>query len=102
MKAACGGFRMLKPGRLVGHAITMTMLVSLLSQMPAIGRLVVDRTDLDGTFDLELAFAPPNGSDPDAPSIFTAVQEQLGLKLVSTRTPVDVLIIDRAEHPTEN
>jgi uncharacterized protein (TIGR03435 family) len=42
--------------------------------------------------------APP--VDPDAPSIFTAVQEQLGLKLESTKGPVDVLVIDSVDHPT--
>ena len=77
-----------------------------------VGRPVVDRTGLGGNWDAELAFAaaPPVGllppgatpppSDPDAPSIFTAVLEQLGLKLESTKGPVDILVIDSVEHPT--
>jgi len=75
---------------------------------------VLDRTGLTGTFDVELQFSPegllglpglpPGVERPpnDAPSIFTAVQEQLGLKLESSRGPVDILVIDHAEKPTEN
>jgi uncharacterized protein (TIGR03435 family) len=73
-------------------------------------REVVDRTGLKGTFDVDLHWLPDNspaGPQPGAPppdtstpSIFTAVQEQLGLKLQSTKGPVDVLVIDRIEHPT--
>ncbi|HUK32638.1 MAG TPA: TIGR03435 family protein [Vicinamibacterales bacterium] len=79
------------------------------------GRLVFDRTGLTGTWDLMLRFAaeqrggqpPPPGVnlppvDPDAPSLFTALQEQLGLKLESTKSPVDVTVIDRVEHPTDD
>jgi uncharacterized protein (TIGR03435 family) len=91
---------MLKPGHVVAHAVTMTMLISLLSQMPAVGRAVIDQTGLDGAFDVDLTFAPPNGSDPDAPSIFTAVQEQLGLRLESSEGPADVIVIDHVEPPT--
>ena len=71
----------------------------------AAGRPVVDRTGLDGYFDLDLQYAsgPPT---PDAteqrPSIFAAVQEQLGLKLESTQAPMDVLVIDHLDKPTEN
>jgi len=76
------------------------------------GRMVVDRTGLTGGWDFELTFAPENRSgppgadaapvDPNAPSFFTAIQEQLGLKLEPTKGPVDVLVIDSVEKPTED
>jgi uncharacterized protein (TIGR03435 family) len=78
------------------------------------GRKVVDKTGLSGAFDCELTWTPQvflqrsfdrerfSSIDPDGRSIFTAVQEQLGLKLESTRGAVDVLVIDHVEHPTEN
>ncbi len=79
-------------------------------------RTVIDRTGLTGPWDLTLTYTPePNQIaagvvgpgvaatvDPNGPSIFTAVQEQLGLKLESTRAPVDVLVIERAEFAREN
>ncbi len=66
-------------------------------------RLVIDRTALSGLFDIDLTWAVEAAAgDPstDAPSVFTAVQEQLGLKLEPAKAPVDVLVIDRAEKPT--
>jgi len=104
-KAACGGFRLLGPGRLTAHAVTLTMLVSLLSNFPAVGRIVVDDTALRGSFDLDLEWTPDQISQQatgTGASIFTAVQEQLGLKLESRRGPVDVVVIDHAEQPTAN
>jgi uncharacterized protein (TIGR03435 family) len=80
-------------------------------------RTVVNRTGLAGIYDAKMTFAPeqlpgvplpPPGApgapplDPNAPSIFTAVQEQLGLKLESSRGPVPLLVIDRAEMPIED
>ena len=76
-----------------------------------LGRMVIDRTGLAGNWDFELTFAPerplgalppgvePPPVDPNAPTIFTAVQEQLGLKLDATKGPVDVWVIDRIEQP---
>jgi uncharacterized protein (TIGR03435 family) len=77
------------------------------------GRMVVDRTGLTGNWEFELHFAaeqrgaPPPGTDPpaadpNAPSLFTALQEQLGLKLESTKGPVEVVVIDVIERPTED
>jgi uncharacterized protein (TIGR03435 family) len=81
-----------------------------------VGRMVSDKTGLTGGWDLNLTWTPDNmpqrppgapdpqingaAIDPNGPSIFTAIQEQLGLKLDSQRGPVDVLVIDKAEHPT--
>jgi uncharacterized protein (TIGR03435 family) len=100
---------------------TLTMGGASLSQFAQslanfVGRLVLDKTGLTGGWDLNLTWTPdnlpqrppgapepPGGAiDPNGPSIFTAVQEQLGLKLDSQRGPVDVLVIDKAEHPTPN
>src|SRR5262249_20360970 len=67
-------------------------------------RPVVDRTGLTGEFTFDLEFAPPDAplGESSAPSVFTAVQEQLGLKLESAKVPAEVLIIDLAEKPSEN
>lgn len=66
-----------------------------------VGRLVVDRTGLSARYAITLEFAPdPMAVNSDRPTIFTAVQEQLGLRLESTREPVEVLVIDHAEQPT--
>ena len=64
------------------------------------GRLVFDRTGLTGKFDADLEWAEEAGSDK--PSIFGAVQEQLGLKLESVRERIDVVLIDHVERPTED
>jgi uncharacterized protein (TIGR03435 family) len=78
-----------------------------------VGRSVIDRTGLTGRFVVDLEFAPQplrsDGSDPslgdrpssDAPSIYTALQEQLGLKLESQKSSVDVTVIDSVERPAE-
>ena len=87
--------------------LTIGNLASMLRN-PA-GRVVVDKTGLRGWYRVTLAFdfaaypelartAPPD----DAPSVFTAVREQLGLRLEPSRTERDVLVIDRLERPTEN
>jgi uncharacterized protein (TIGR03435 family) len=68
-------------------------------------RVVVDRTGLTDYYDLTLNWAPanvPSDSANPQPSIFTAVQDQLGLKLEPSKGPVDFLIIDRAERPAQN
>jgi uncharacterized protein (TIGR03435 family) len=67
-------------------------------------RFVIDRTGLTGTYNVELRYARPNpqsaGQDSELPVIFTALQEQLGLKLEPARGPVEFLVIDRIEQPT--
>jgi uncharacterized protein (TIGR03435 family) len=88
---------------LSSRSITMARLAGELS---FVGRKVVDRTGLTGAFDVNLQWTPdsPGGAPTDGnlPSIFTALQEQLGLKLEPTTGPVDVLVIVRAERPTAN
>ena len=65
-----------------------------------LGRAVVDRTGLTGNWAFELTYAPELSPDSDAPSLFTAIQEELGLKLESTKGPVEVLVIDSVQRPT--
>ena len=63
---------------------------------------VVDETELRGNYEFVLRWARDDRPNDDAPSLFTAVQEQLGLRLESRRMPVEVLVIDHIERPTEN
>jgi uncharacterized protein (TIGR03435 family) len=76
------------------------MLASTLGTLNTIGRPVVDRTGLEGLFEFRLDYAVR--PDEDRPNIFTAVQEQLGLKLEAARAPVEVVVIDHVEKPSEN
>jgi uncharacterized protein (TIGR03435 family) len=81
---------------------------------PFTGRPIVDKTDLTGVYDIDLTWTPeqdpsgPDGTLPQAPpssdgvSLFTAVQEQLGLKLDPRRGPVDVLVIESVERPVQD
>ena len=70
---------------------------------PSAGRVIVDATGLTGNWDLDLTFVNPvQGADSEGPSLFTALQEQLGLKLEPGRAPVEVVVIDRIERPTDN
>jgi len=87
------------PGLIRTGAITMDLLAQLLAN--AADRIVIDRTGLTGGFKIDLEYSPDQTAS-DKPSIFTAVQEQLGLKLESAREPVDVLVIDHVERPTED
>jgi uncharacterized protein (TIGR03435 family) len=84
--------------------LTLSALAQQLTS--TVGRTVEDRTNIAGAFDIKLAWAPDgNNPAPDEqvkPSIFVAVQEQLGLKLESTKGPVKMMVIDRAERPSEN
>jgi uncharacterized protein (TIGR03435 family) len=99
-------------GSLSGKAIPMTQLAASLA--PLVSRFTVDKTGLEGGFDVELTWTPDAPSNdattpPDAPaddshepSIFSALQEQLGLKLVSEKGPVDVLVVNHVEEPSGN
>ena len=85
-------------GQVSGVGISMQTFARNLAG--AAGRNVIDKTGLDGGFDFELTFIPDQTADTSGPSLFTAIQEQLGLKLDSQRAPVEVLVIDRLERPT--
>ena len=106
-----GGF-----GRLRAGGTTMADFATMISGTAQ--RVVIDKTGLTGYYDIALTYtptgdqlpqgAPPPGApapppiDPDGPSFFTAIQEQLGLKLDNQRGPVDVVVIDSIQQPTEN
>jgi uncharacterized protein (TIGR03435 family) len=79
---------------------TIGLLVSLLENQ--LDKRVFDETGLTGKYKFNLTFAPENVVDSPLPSLFTALQEQAGLKLESKRRPVDVIVIDKIERPTEN
>jgi uncharacterized protein (TIGR03435 family) len=66
------------------------------------GRVVIDKTGLTGYYEFEMTFSPNPQAGGDEPSVFTALQEQLGLKLESARTNVRVFVVDEIERPTEN
>jgi uncharacterized protein (TIGR03435 family) len=103
------------PGTIMAGGATLTELANGLSTL--VGHVVLDRTGLAGAFAFTLRWTPdqiPEGFDRKAralglppvdtegPALFTAVREQLGLKLDSQKGPVDTLVIDRAERPKEN
>jgi uncharacterized protein (TIGR03435 family) len=102
---------MLTPGNISARKLTIARVATALSGF--LSRAVVDKTNLSGDFDLDLHWLPDqmplpvpgvplSPIDSSAPSLFTAVQEQLGLKLEPSRGPVEVLVIDGAEKPTED
>ncbi len=81
--------------------MTLAYFAQLLSYVPDVQRIVRDRTNLDGQFDLDIDFSPvANAVDAQAPAIFTALKEQLGLELRAATGPVDVVVIDSVEPPT--
>jgi uncharacterized protein (TIGR03435 family) len=67
-----------------------------------VGELVIDRTGLSGEYDFTLEWAPNLTPAGDGPSVFTALDEQLGLRLDSAKTPMQAIVIDRVERPSEN
>ena len=113
----CGAFFM-GPTALGGKNISMPFFIEALSS--ALDRTVIDKTGFTGTFDVDLKFSPDgmtsfgpagfsqqglssaNSADSSLPSIFTALQEQLGLRLESTRGPAEVLVVDHIERPSLN
>jgi uncharacterized protein (TIGR03435 family) len=117
------GFTLINPGIASFSGIQMAQITQFLTQ--SVGRPVIDKTGLAGYYDYTLKWTPQPGSgmpspfglpsrglpggtpdalqspaDPNAPNLFTAVQEQLGLRLEAGRGPVEVIVIDRLEKPT--
>ncbi|HEU5022194.1 MAG TPA: TIGR03435 family protein [Bryobacteraceae bacterium] len=82
-----------------GKRLPMNVLTRFLSNQ--LGRTVLDRTGLAGNYNFKLVYSADMG-DTTGPSIFTALQEQLGLKLEAGKGPVEVVVIDRAEKPSGN
>jgi uncharacterized protein (TIGR03435 family) len=85
-----------------GEGLTMTLIAEELSRIA--GRVVVDKTNLTDRYDLKLEWTPDDApaTDSSAPSLFTAIQEQLGLKLESAKEAAPVLVVDHVEMPTPN
>jgi uncharacterized protein (TIGR03435 family) len=95
-------FYILPNGIDMRHAGMATLAGALASQGAA-GGPVIDKTGIQGEYDITLHYATVAHPDPNLPDIFTALQEQLGLKLVPQKVPVDFLVIDHADKiPTEN
>ena len=110
-----GGIRFLGRGHVEGLGTAMTGLAGYLQTL--LGDLVLDKTGLTASYDFKLTWVPDeaqagkpgaqgvpatNGAEESGPSIFTALQEQLGLKLEATKGPVETLVIERVEKPSEN
>lgn len=107
-----GGRQEMRRGSITAERVAMKGLASMVAEQ--VGRPVVDMTELKGAYDLKLEFTPEdNSAPPDAPerpasegggpTIFTALQEQVGVRLQSQKVPVEVVIIDHIEKtPTEN
>jgi len=109
-----GGIRFLGRGQIEGTGIAMSGLANYLQTL--LGQVVVDKTGLTANFDFKLAWTPDesqagkpgaqaglaNAADPGGPSIFTALQEQLGLKLDATKGPVETIVIEHVEKPSDN
>jgi len=95
------------PGGISTRAVDMPGFASALALF--VRRPVIDQTELRGDFDIDIHYAPDYAFGPDAtpppssaPSLPTALREQLGLRLESSQAPIEVLVIDRVRRPTEN
>jgi|SRR5579883_1122574 len=110
--AAAGARGYIRSGRglVEGKGMSMRIFADLLGG--SLGQPVVDKTGISGGFDITFRWTPAEGEanyrdadrplDPNAPSIFTAIQEQLGLKLEAEKGPLEVLVIDHIERPSPN
>jgi uncharacterized protein (TIGR03435 family) len=109
----------MRMGRGVLEATGVSLLGFLRALSAQLGQPIIDKTGLNGLYDFKLQWipdmnpgvgpfarpgpeSPPPASDQAGPSIFTAIEEQLGLKLESSKGPIEVLVIDSVSRPTEN
>lgn len=102
--------------RLAGRNVTIGFMADMLSQRLDLGRPMIDATGLTGTFDFILEYmpespgslapgvnaAPDSSVDPDGPTFQQALSDQLGLKLESRRSPMEVVVVDHIQHPSQN
>jgi uncharacterized protein (TIGR03435 family) len=96
-----GGSASYASGKVTAHEISIESLAANLSF--AVGKVIVNKTGLEGGYDFTLDYAPDGADASDTrPSIFTALEEQLGLKLEPARGPVDVIVVDHIERATAN
>jgi uncharacterized protein (TIGR03435 family) len=111
----CNGVPGLPPSvsgrsRLGGRNVTLAFMTDLLSQRVNRGRPMIDATGLAGTFDFLLEFTPEalgsaagvNVADPDEPTFEQAVRDQLGLRLESRKSSMEVMVVDHVERPLVN
>lgn len=90
-------------GNVTGTNVSMAELAHQLSRTSAVGRPVFDKTGIEGSYDFTYEYAPDDNDSAGRPSIFTALQQKLGLKLEAAKGPVEVVVIDHAEKvPTAN
>jgi uncharacterized protein (TIGR03435 family) len=116
---ANGGIRQTGRGEVSGQGVSMDMVARVIGR--SVGRTVVDKTGLTGRYDYTLRWSPQPGeggfggprgpgpgpatgdsADSSGPTIFTALQEQLGLRLESQKVAADLIVVERAEKPSEN
>jgi len=91
-----------KDGSFVFQETSMAEFAAKLSMLRGVDRPVVDRTGIQGYFDITLKTAASAILEKDGPSLFTLVEEQLGLKVAAATAPLEMLVIDHAEKPSEN
>lgn len=97
MKEAAAGMIKRKPGEIVSTGVTMQSLATFLAV--DLRRPVADQTGLSARYEFTLAWSPDPTADASGPSVFTAIEEQLGLKLEARKAPVEALVIQSAERP---
>ena len=110
-KMPCGGFRVFKRSYIGGQSVSMSDLAEVLEAL--LGDPVIDRTGIVGQFSVKLQWTPDDfqkkgtvldSSTPatESGSLFSVIEEQVGLKLEHRRIPVDVIVVTTAQKPSEN